>query len=157
MFFPLVGYGPYTPAKQALRGLSDTLRQELQLYHPLCNIKTHTIFPGTIFTPGWEIENQTKPGITKLLEENDGGQTPEGVAETSISSLEKGDEMVTSGLLAKAMKAGSLGNSGRNGWGIVDTLLAWVVAVVIVVVRRDMDGTVRKWGKERLGRKTESE
>ena len=148
-----MGYSPYTPAKQALRGLSDSLRQELQLYHPLCNIKTHTIFPGTIFSPGYEIENQTKPAITKKLEENDGGQTPEEAAATSVNALESGDEMITSGFLAKVAKAGSLGNSGRNGWGIIDTILAWVVAVVIVIVRRDMDGTVRKWGKERLGRK----
>jgi len=156
-FFPLVGYSPYTPAKHALRGLSDTLRQELQLYHPLCNIRTHTIFPGTIFSPSYKIENRTKPAITKKLEENDGGQTPEEVAATSIKGLERGEELVTSGILAKAMKAGSLGNSGRNGWGIADTLMAWVVAIVIVVVRRDMDGTVRKWGGERLGRRVSSE
>lgn len=101
------------------------------------------------------MENETKPGITKKLEESDDGQTPEELASTCVRSLEHGDEMVTSGLLAKAMKAGSLGNSSRNGWAIVDTLLAWVVAIVIVLVRRDMDGTVRKWGAERLGKKTE--
>lgn len=150
-----MGYSPYAPTKVALRALSDSLRQELQLYRPLCRVETHTIFPGTIFSPGLDVENETKPGITKKLEESDDGQTPEELASTCVRSLEHGDEMVTSGLLAKAMKAGSLGNSSRNGWAIVDTLLAWVVAIVIVLVRRDMDGTVRKWGAERLGKKTE--
>jgi len=55
-------------------------------------------------------------------------------------------------VLGYAMKVGMLGSSKRNGWGILDTMLGWVVLIVMVIVRRDMDGTVRKWGKERLGR-----
>lgn len=149
-FLPLVGYSLYTPSKVALRALSDTLSQELLLYHPLCNIRMHTIFPGTIFSPGLEIENQSKPAITKNLEESDGGQTCEEVAASSIKGLENGEEMITSGILGVALKAGMLGSSRRNGWGIVDTVVGWIVMIVLVVVRRDMDGTVRKWGKERL-------
>ncbi|KAK3168844.1 hypothetical protein OEA41_005292 [Lepraria neglecta] len=151
-FLPLVGYSLYTPSKVALRALSDTLSQELLLYHPLCNIRTHTIFPGTIFSPGLEIENQSKPAITKKLEESDGGQTCEEVAASSIKGLEKGEEMISSGIMGVALKAGMLGSSRRNGWGIVDTVVGWIVMIVLVVVRRDMDGTVRKWGKERLGK-----
>lgn len=110
----------------------------------------HTIFPGTIFSPGLEIENQSKPAITKNLEESDGGQTCEEVAASSIKGLENGEEMITSGILGVALKAGMLGSSRRNGWGIVDTVVGWIVMIVLVVVRRDMDGTVKKWGKERL-------
>ena len=46
-----------------------------------------------------------------------------------------------------AMRAAALGASKRCGWGIVDTVMSWVVNVVMVVVRRDMDGKVREWGK----------
>jgi len=75
------------------------------------------------------------------------------VAVASIKGLERGEELITtSGLLGYAMKVGMLGSSKRNGWGIMDTILGWVVLIVMVIVRRDMDGTVRKWGKERLGR-----
>ena len=149
-FFSLAGYTPYTPPKQALRGLHDTLRQELLLYQALCPIKISTVFPGTIYSPSLEIENSTKPAVTKKLEENDDGQTPDEVAATSVRALEKGEELVTSGLLARAMKSGMLGNSVRQGLGVLDTMFSWVVAIVIVVVRRDMDGTVKKWGSERL-------
>lgn len=71
-----------------------------------------------------------------------------------MRGLERGEELVTTGgLLGYAMKVGMLGSSRRNGWGVLDTVVGWVVLVVMVVVRWDMDGTVRKWGEERLGKK----
>lgn len=157
-FYPLIGYSPYTPSKSALRALSDTLSQELQLYSKGDSVKVHTIFPATIFSAAHERENLTKPAITKKLEESDGGQTPDEVAIASVRGLERGEEMVTtSGLLGYAMKVGMLGASKRNGWGVVDTIASWIVSVVLMVVRRDMDGTVRKWGLEngsQVGQKT---
>ena len=153
-FYPLAGYGPYTPSKTALRALSDTLSQELLLYKSYCDIRTHILFPGTIFSPGLEKENLTKPAITKKLEESDGGQTADEVAAAAVKGLERGEELITpSGIMGYAMKVGMLGSSKRNGWLVLDTLTSWVVQIVMVVVRWDMDGTVRKWGSERLGRK----
>ena len=150
-FLPLTGYGPYTPAKVALRALSDTLSQELLLYAPLAPIRTHTVFPGTIFSEGYEKENLIKPAVTKKLEEADGGQTPEKVAAASVRGLEQGEELITTnGILGVAMKSGMLGGSRRNGWGIVDTVMSWLITIVMVVVRRDLDGKVKAWGNERL-------
>ena len=150
-FLPLTGYGPYTPTKVALRALSDTLSQELLLYAPLAPIRTHTVFPGTIFTEGYEKENLIKPAITKKLEEADGGQTPEQVAAASVRGLERGEELITTnGILGVAMKSGMLGGSRRNGWGIVDTVMSWLIMVIMVFVRRDLDGKVKAWGNARL-------
>ena len=98
------------------------------------------------------MENQTKPEITKKLEEGDGGQTPEDVAAASLKGLERGEEMVTTnGILGVAMKAGMLGGSKRNGLGVVDTLMSWVVNLVLVFVRKEMDGKVLEWGKKKVG------
>ena len=145
-FYPIVGYSPYSPAKSAIRTLSDTLSQELHLY-PSPGVRVHTVFPGSIFGEALEEENKIKPNITRKLEEDDGGQTADEVAEASLKGLERGEELITTnGLLGIAMKGGMLGSSRRNGWGIVDTIIAWVVAILMVVVRRDMDGKVRKWG-----------
>ncbi|CAD6574300.1 MAG: hypothetical protein ASARMPREDX12_006504 [Alectoria sarmentosa] len=153
-FLPLIGYGPYTPTKTALRALSDTLSQEFLLYAPLVAIRTHTVFPGTIVTEGYEKENLIKPAITKNLEEGDGGQTPEQAAAASVKGLERGEELITTnGILGFAMKSGMLGGSKRNGWGLVDTLMSWVVVIIMVFVRKDMDGKVKTWGKERLGKR----
>lgn len=101
----------------------------------------------------YEVENTTKPAITKKLEESDGGQTPDEVAAASVRGLERGDELVTtSGLLGYVMKVGNLGSSKRNGWGVVDTMASWVIAVVFGFVRWDMDRTVRRWGVEKGSR-----
>ncbi|SLM38664.1 Short-chain dehydrogenase/reductase SDR [Lasallia pustulata] len=146
-FYPIIGYSAYSPSKIAVRALSDTLSQELQLYPASTPVRTHTIYPGTIFTAGLESENLLKPRITKSLEESDAGQTPEEVAAASLKGLERGEESVVTAWLGMAMRAASLGSSKRNGWGILDTIMSWIVSVVMVVVRRDMDGKVRKWGK----------
>ena len=38
------------------------------------------------------------------------------------------------------------------GGGIVDTVVGWLVMIIMVFVRRDLDGKVKSWGKERLGK-----
>ena len=149
-FLPLVGYTPYTPAKSAVRALSETLAQELLLYAHHTPIETHCVFPGTIFSPGYEREQLLKPGITKKLEESDDGQSAAEAARSTLKGLESGEgTIVTSGWLGMALRAGMLGGSRRSGLGIVDTLLSWVIGIVLIFVRRDMDGTVRTWGREK--------
>ncbi|KAL9099856.1 MAG: hypothetical protein Q9163_004704 [Psora crenata] len=149
-FISLAGYSPYTPAKTALRVLSETLSQELLLYEHRTPIRPHCVFPGTIFSPGLENENAIKPGITKILEESDEGQTAEEVARETLSKLEKGEENITTtGMAGRAMKAAMLGGSRRSGMGIFDLVISWVAGIVLVCVRRNMDGKVRDWGKEK--------
>ena len=109
-------------------------------------MKLHTIFPGTIFTDSYEEENKIKPGITKKLEEDDGGQSPDEVAARSVRGLERGEELITTALLGRAMKVSALGASRRIGWGFVDTIFGWLVSVIMIYVRIDMDEKVRKWG-----------
>ena len=148
-FLPLAGYSPYTPPKTALRALSETLSQELLLYEHDTPIRTHCVFPGTIFTPGYEIETRLKPGITKKLEEKDRAQTADEVASETLKELERGDENITtSGLLGRAMKSTMLGGSRRSGWGIFDWIMSWMVGIVAVSERRNMDGKVRIWGND---------
>jgi 3-dehydrosphinganine reductase len=60
----LVGYSQYSPAKHAIKGLADCLRSELQLY----GISVHAYFPGTILSPGYTRENETKPKLTVQIE-----------------------------------------------------------------------------------------
>ena len=147
--FNVAGYSPYSPSKTAIRSLSDSLSMEMQLYAfaDFPPVKVHTIFPGTIFTEGYIEENKIKPAITKKLEEDDGGQTPDQVADKSIQALEKGEELIATAWLGRALMCGVLGGSTRNGWPIIDTALSWVMSILMIFVRRDMDSKVRNWGK----------
>lgn len=54
---PFVGYAAYAPAKAACRSFMDVLRNEFSD----TKIQFHIAFPPDTDTPGFEVENQTKP------------------------------------------------------------------------------------------------
>lgn len=152
--FPFTGYTPYSPAKAALRALSDTLSQELKLYAAANpeqpRVRVHTIFPATIISEGLETENLIKTDLTKLIEEGDNPQTPEVIAAKSIRALESGQEMITTDFQTGLVRRSMLGASTRGGFfgGLVDWFLSGWMAIIMVIVRADMDSKVRKWGRE---------
>jgi 3-dehydrosphinganine reductase len=144
-FFPVVGYGPYTPAKGALRGLADTLVQELEMYPQ--KVKVHVVYPGSISSPGFEHENITKPEITTIIEDGDPVQTPDAVAAAAIRGLEKGQYFVTVAFLGHVLRWSALGGSPRNNW-LVDTFMSWIVAIVWLFALPDILGKIRKYAKK---------
>lgn len=77
------GYLQYQPNKFAIRGLAEGLRAEMQLY----GISVHCYFPGTIYTPGYELENKTKPALTAKIEGAADGLTPEECADKLIKGM----------------------------------------------------------------------
>lgn len=153
-FYSFAGYAPYSPAKTALRSLSDSLSQEMNLYaaaYPNAPaVRLHTIFPATILTESYEAENRIKHGLTKKLEEDDEGQTPQVVATKSIKALEGGQELITTDLLTGLVKGSMLGGSLRGGFGrvILNWFLAGLMGIVMVFVRADMDRKAKAWGRK---------
>ncbi|KAI1380124.1 NAD(P)-binding protein [Hypoxylon crocopeplum] len=153
-FYSFTGYSPYSPSKAALRSLSDTLSQEMNLYaaaHPNePPVRVHTIFPATILTESYEAENRIKSNLTLMLEEGDAGQTPEVVATRSIKALESGQELVTTDFLTALVKRSVLGGSVRGGFlrALGDWILACIMGIAMVFVRDDMDRKARQWGRK---------
>lgn len=144
-FYTIPGYAPYAPSKWALRGLADTISQEVMMYPQ--KVKIHVVYPGSILSPGFERENRSKPAITKLLEASDPKETPDQVADTAIRGLERGDYFVTVNFLGHLMRWGVLGGSFRNSW-IIDTLGAWVASILWFFVQMDLHGKIRGYGKK---------
>ncbi|KAG6296131.1 hypothetical protein E4U09_001880 [Claviceps aff. purpurea] len=142
---PIPGYAPYAPSKWALRGLADTLSQEVLMYPQ--NVKIHVVYPGTILSAGYEREQKVKPEVTKVLEELDPKETPEQVAKASIRGLENGDYFVTVNWLGHMTRVGILGGSFRNNW-VFDTLGAWVVNFAWFFVQADLHGKIKAYGKK---------
>lgn len=143
----MLGYAPYAPSKWALRGLADTLAQEVLLYpdHP---VRVHLVCPGTITSPGLERENRTKPEITMELEKDEPPQTPDAVAQKAIAGLERGNYVVSVSLLGELMRSAAvLGGSPKNNW-VVDLLLGWVVSFAYFFILWDMNGKVGAWAKK---------
>ncbi|KAJ5135686.1 uncharacterized protein N7515_004964 [Penicillium bovifimosum] len=157
-FVPIAGYSPYSPAKAAIRSLSDTLSQEIEMYNgaysqrhstnaPAADVKIHTIFPMGILSPGFDNEQKIKPELTKQLEEADKPQTPSDVAKISISALERGEYLITTMFIGHILKGTALGPSPRNSI-IGDTLLSWLSNLVFLQVIPDLRGKAFKWGKK---------
>lgn len=164
-FCGIAGYTPYSPAKAALRSLSDSLRSELNLYAgaarrsspsspssafspSIPDVKIHTVCPGTILTPGHTREETMKHPVTRILEEGDPAQTEDEVALAAFKGLERGDYLITTQFLGAAMRASALQGSPRNGWGVLDTLFGWVTGVAWLFIGPDMERKVWRWGRE---------
>jgi 3-dehydrosphinganine reductase len=74
-----------------MRMLADTLREECRLY----DIDVHISFPANILSPGFEVEERTKPEVTRRIEGAAATETPEAVAKHIIQRLEKGQKHIT--------------------------------------------------------------
>ncbi|KAI1374615.1 short-chain dehydrogenase [Hypoxylon crocopeplum] len=144
-FFPVLGYGSYTPSKGALRGLADTLVQEVEMYPQ--KVKVHVVYPGSISSPGFERENLTKPAITKILEEDDPIQTPDVVAAAAISGLERGQYSITVGWLGHFFRWSALSGAPRNNW-LLDGVMCCIAPLAWVLVLPDIYSKIRKYAEE---------
>jgi len=60
---PFLGYAAYAPSKAACRSFMDVLRNEFADTH----VQLHIAFPPDIDTPGFALENRTKPYETSHM------------------------------------------------------------------------------------------
>lgn len=101
----------------------------------LPEIKLHIVFPATILSLGFEVENRTKHRMTLVLEEGDPAQTSDQVAAAAIRELKWGKAMVTT--------HGKIGDRP-----FLDTVLGWVVGVLWFFIGCDVERKVWKVGVE---------
>ncbi|KAG0032968.1 3-dehydrosphinganine reductase [Podila clonocystis] len=114
------GYSSYIPSKYALRGLAEGLRNEFLMYE----IKMHIYYPGTMFTPGYENENLTKPLVTREIE-GSSGLTPEEAARGLMAGLRKGYFAIATDFDTNFLRVAGKGVSPSNNIGL-DYLLGLV-------------------------------
>jgi 3-dehydrosphinganine reductase len=84
-FTGIMGYATYAPTKFAIVGLTEVLRNELKPY----GIKLSILFPPDTDTPGFEIENKSKPEETAMMSENVKMMSAEAVGEAFVEGLLK--------------------------------------------------------------------
>lgn len=136
-YMSLIGYSSYSPAKHALRGLADSLHSELMLY----GIDTHVFFPPTMYTPGFEEENKTKPAITRTIESTDEGLTADQAAAGLLAGVEKGHAHITADLITSLFRASTRGCAPRSN-AALDFVLDLVALVGTPIWRRSVDKQV---------------
>lgn len=136
-YMSLIGYSSYSPAKHALRGLADSLHSELMLY----GIDTHIFFPPTMYTPGFEEENKTKPAITRTIESTDEGLTADQAAAGLLAGVEKGHAHITADFITSLFRASTRGCAPRSN-AALDFVLDLVALVGLPIWRRSVDKQV---------------
>lgn len=122
--FSFVGYATYSPTKFAVRALSDALRNELKRYQ----IGVHIYFPGNIESPGFEVENLTKPPVTKEIEGVNVPQSPKACAQSLLNGLYRGEYSITDDWLAYLLRCSARGVNPTNNF-VVDFLTSIVAQV----------------------------
>ncbi|CEP13364.1 hypothetical protein [Parasitella parasitica] len=115
------GWSTYSPTKYAVRGLADTLRNELKRY----NIGVHIFFPGGIESPGFETENLTKPEITKIIEGANTPQTGDQCAQSLMHGLRQGQYMIVTDAISQVLRCVVRGVSPTNNL-VLDYILATI-------------------------------
>ncbi|KAF4618821.1 hypothetical protein D9613_010085 [Agrocybe pediades] len=136
-YMSFVGYASYSPAKHALRGLADTLQSELMLY----GVNVQIFFPPTMYTPGYEEENKTKPGITLKIESTDDGLTAEQAARSLYKGVLSGEAHITGDFITSVFRASTRGAVLRHNW-LLDGLYDMVAWVAIPFWKRSVDKQV---------------
>jgi 3-dehydrosphinganine reductase len=88
-----IGYSAYAASKFAVRGFSDSLRQEMKLH----GIGVSILYPSDTDTPQLEYENKFKPPETKALAKIAGLWTPQDVARIALKGIEHGRYQIIPG------------------------------------------------------------
>jgi len=137
-YFGMIGYSTYSPGKHAIRGLAETLRQELLLY----SIDVHIYMPGTMYSPGYKEENKVKPELVRNIEESDEGITPERAAEGLFQGVRKGGFYITDTFVGDIFRTSTRGVAPYGPNILKDLLFSVFGAISLPLWRRGVDKQV---------------
>jgi len=124
-FIGVFGFTDYCASKFAIIGFSEALKSELKA----CGITVSVLCPPDTATPGFEVENRTKPEETKAISANAGLMHPDKVAEAFLNGIIKGKFLIIPGLDGKLTHIAK-----RLFPGLVDSI---------------MDMAIKKMGKKK--------
>ncbi len=96
-FLGVFGFTDYSASKFAIMGFSEALRSELKPF----NIMVSVLCPPDTDTPGFQIENRTKPAETAAISAGAGLMQPEDVARAMIKGMCKNKFMIIPGFDGK--------------------------------------------------------
>lgn len=116
----IYGYSAYAASKWALRGLAEALQMEVKPY----NIYVSVVYPPDTATPGYELEMQSKPDITKKLSDSGTLFQPERVAADLEKYSTRGYFGISTGLDGWLLKQLHPGMSPLNNvWEVTEGIL----------------------------------
>jgi len=147
-YIGFVGYTQYCATKYALRGFADALRNEMLMY----GISVSIFYPGNMDTPGFELEEKTKPSETRKIEGSSKLVSAESAAASLMSGLANGTFAITNDFGVWLLRVVGNGMSPRS-FTTVELLLSPLIVLIQVFYIMFMDHvTLRSRGKQHPNR-----
>lgn len=143
---PMAGYSAYCPTKAAVRHLADCLRSEVIG----TGVSISIGYPPDTQTPGFDKENETKPGETIAISDalQDKVYTADEVAKCMFQGLQRGSYHLPTPDVGHNMGLSLVaGLTPRPKWAILEILLAPILVIVALVLRSQQDMAVVKYRK----------
>ncbi|KAG9005748.1 3-dehydrosphinganine reductase [Tulasnella sp. JGI-2019a] len=137
-YMGFAGWSSYAPAKHALRGLADTLRNELILY----GTDVYILGAPTMKSPGYANEMKTKPRIVSEIEGDD-GHPMDKVAEKLVSAVANNQNHIAYDLVTDLFRVSTRGSAPHHNNFLLEASLGMIAWVGIPIWRWDTDGKLR--------------
>ncbi|KAF4321584.1 hypothetical protein BBO99_00004604 [Phytophthora kernoviae] len=149
-----IGSAQYSSNKYALRGLAESLRNELLLH----DIRVSIFYPGNVDTPMLKHELALTPPETKMIEGVSQPLSPDIAAQTMIKGLAKGHFSITTDPLVYVLRILSNGVTPRHNT-VLETVMLPLLIVIQAVFLVFMDAVVEysRWKRTKQRNKGQSE
>ncbi|KAJ1444520.1 hypothetical protein M885DRAFT_552716 [Pelagophyceae sp. CCMP2097] len=134
------GYAAYAPTKWAVRGLCEVLRSELGPR----GVAVHSVYPPNMDTPGFAVENRSKPAATKAIEEGEPTHDPAAIARSILASVDAGDYQICCGDFGISLLARAANGLAPRTTLAFDVCALPLIAIIGAVYRRVWEHTVRR-------------
>jgi 3-dehydrosphinganine reductase len=119
-----IGYSSYAPTKFALRGLADSLRNELCGF----GVRVSIAYPPDTDTPGFEKENLSKPAETRAVSPPEVWPAAD-VARSMVASMARGDYHLSSPDLVQNMLVSTMAGVTPRRHLLLETMLQPVLCL----------------------------
>ncbi|KAG6613901.1 putative 3-ketodihydrosphingosine reductase [Phytophthora cinnamomi] len=133
-----IGTTQYSSSKYAVRGLAESLRNELKLY----DIRVSAFYPGNVDTPMLEHEMALTPPETKTIEGVSTPLAPEEAAQTLVNGIANGHFSITTDPLVYLLRILSNGVTPMHNT-VLEAVALPVIIVIQVAFLYFMDGVVQ--------------
>ncbi|KAG6969399.1 hypothetical protein JG687_00003236 [Phytophthora cactorum] len=117
----------YAAPKYALRGLAESLRNELKLF----GIRVSIFYPGNIDSPGFVEENRTKPPETKTIEGVSEPLHPDKVAQSLINGVSDGQFSITNDPMIFILRVLANGVAPRSNTMMETVMLPLLIPIQV--------------------------
>ena len=127
-FFPFIGYSQYAPLKVSLKALAGILRHELPQARVSC------VFPGNFQSEGFELEEVSKPDITRSIEGPSYPISCEECCDKIVWWLEMGYDDITTDFIGWFLMSLDMGLNKHNNNSFLWFLQVIVGALTNVII-----------------------